>query len=123
MPSPNTSSLMTSAAKTEGKLLDVSRFVSGDQSEPETQESSTLAQSPAPEQGSAGISKLIARELAPVYATEALNTRIPDWLDQEIDRAIKEYSLVKQEIITQALMEYLNVQPPHERRNGRSRSK
>ena len=101
----------------------VSRFVRGDQSEPETQESSTLAQSPAPEQGSAGISKLIARELAPVYATEALNTRIPDWLDQEIDRAIKEYSLVKQEIITQALMEYLNVQPPHERRNGRSRSK
>jgi hypothetical protein len=41
-------------------------------------------------------------------------------LDQEIDKVLKDYDLVKQQLIINALQDYLGVRPPHERK-GKSK--
>jgi len=65
-----------------------------------------------------GIDKLLKKNKVPQYATVPLNTRIPDWLDTDLDRMLKmlkKHDLVKQEVVVSALAEYIGARPPHER--------
>jgi hypothetical protein len=72
------------------------------------------------ESGAPGIRRMIQKEEPPEYPTVPLNSRIPLWLDQEIDKVLKDYDLVKQQLIINALQDYLGVRPPHERK-GKSK--
>lgn len=66
-----------------------------------------------------GIDKLLKKNKVPQYATVPLNTRIPDWLDTDLDRMLKKHDLVKQEVVISALAEYIGAKPPHEREGKR----
>lgn len=68
-----------------------------------------------------GIQKMVVSVVTgpPVYDEKGLNTMIPKWLNEEFEKTIKAHGLLKKEVVANALMDYLGVRPPHERKKGR----
>ena len=68
-----------------------------------------------------GIQKMLLAEAPPEYSDVTCNTRIPSWLDEELEHRLTSHKLKKKDVITNALMDYLGVRPPHERAGRKPR--
>lgn len=48
------------------------------------------------------------------YSFYSLSTYIPDWLHEPLQMALAKYNLTKQQVVIEALAQFLDVRPPHE---------